>query len=296
MAHNPFATDAGEHEDAELIRSIQGGSQDSLELFIRRHQGWIYNLVRRMVYDAQDAEDATQEILIKVLTKISTFEGRSSVRTWLYRIVVNHVLNMKRAKGEVAAWTFTRYAEALEREPDEDLPDARSMPVDVQLLVDEARMSCTAGMLLCLDREQRLVFILGEVFGVTDVVGAEILEISRDNFRQRLSRARRELYGFLQGKCGLINTANPCRCANKTKAFMRAGFVDPNNLLFAREHVTRMKDLAGRTYQQIDALDTSYAELQREHPFHDSPDFIASLRAMLSQTGLQSIIGRNKPS
>jgi RNA polymerase sigma factor (sigma-70 family) len=295
MAANPFTSDAGDREDGELIRSIQAGSQDALEALIRRHQGWIYNLARRMVYYGNEAEDVTQEILIKVITKISTFDGRSSVRTWLYRIVVNHILNMKRARGELAEWTFERYANELARTPDEDLPDQRSMPVDVQLLVDEARMSCTAGVLLCLDREQRLVFILGEVFGVPDTVGGELLDTTRENFRQKLSRARRDLYSFLQNKCGLVNTANPCRCAKKTRTFMRFGFVDPNNLLFAQSHVTRMKDLAGQTYEQLDALDASYAALQREHPFHDSPDFIASVRALIAQPDLQSILKGPKP-
>src|SRR5262245_16105736 len=74
---------------------------------------------------------------------------------------------------------------------DLDLPDQHSVPVDVRLLVEEARLSCTTGMLLCLDREQRLVYILGEIFEVTDVVGAELLEISRETFRQRVARARR---------------------------------------------------------------------------------------------------------
>jgi RNA polymerase sigma factor (sigma-70 family) len=57
-----------------------------------------------MLYHPQDAEDATQEILVKALTALSSYEGRSSFRTWLYRIVVNHVLNAKRgggAKGEL---------------------------------------------------------------------------------------------------------------------------------------------------------------------------------------------------
>ena len=53
-------------------------------------------------------------------------------------------------------------------------------------------------MLLCLDREQRLIYVLGEIFGVTDVIGAELLEISRQNFRQKLSRARRDLHSFMQ--------------------------------------------------------------------------------------------------
>jgi DNA-directed RNA polymerase specialized sigma24 family protein len=93
--------------------------------------------------------------------------------------------------------SFGCYAHGLDRTPDLDLPDQRSVPVDVRLLVEEARLSCTTGMLLCLDREQRLAYILGEIFEVADVVGAELLEISRDNFRQRVARARRDLHARL---------------------------------------------------------------------------------------------------
>jgi RNA polymerase sigma factor (sigma-70 family) len=61
-------------------------------VLIARHQAWIYNIVLRMVYNPYDAEDATQEILIKLLNSLSTFEGRSQFRMWLYRIVVNRRL------------------------------------------------------------------------------------------------------------------------------------------------------------------------------------------------------------
>src|SRR4030095_15955387 len=126
-------------DDNELVAQIRGGSREALEMLLRRHQAWIYNLVQRMVYLPQDAEDITQEILIKVMTKLSTFEGRSSFRTWLYRIVVNHVLNMKRSRAEEREWTFERYGADLDSALDAELPDPRSVPADVQLLVDEAR-------------------------------------------------------------------------------------------------------------------------------------------------------------
>lgn len=58
--------------------------------------------------------------------------------------------------------SFTCYAHGLDRTPDLELPDQTSVPVDLRLLVDEARLSCTSGMLLCLDREQRVIYILGE--------------------------------------------------------------------------------------------------------------------------------------
>src|SRR5881628_736710 len=95
--------------------------------------------------------------------------------------------------GRAADWTFAKYGAGLNSAPDEELPDPKSVPADLKMLVDEARIGCTSGMLLCLDREQRLIYVLGEIFGVTDKVGAELLEIRRDNFRQKLTRARRDL-------------------------------------------------------------------------------------------------------
>jgi RNA polymerase sigma factor (sigma-70 family) len=186
MNPNPL-TDEAEHDvDQGLVERAQSGSREALEQLITRHQRWIFNIVLRMLYLPQDAEDVTQEILIKLITKLSTYRGESRFRTWLYRIVVNHVLNMNRTRGEAMEWTFEKYGSGLSAAPDEELPDQRSVPVDLKLIVDEAMIGCTSGMLLCLSREQRLVYILGEIFGVTDVVGAELLAIGRDSFRQKL--------------------------------------------------------------------------------------------------------------
>ena len=288
---NPF-TDvaAGEGRDRELVHLAKGGSRADLEELVVRHQTWIYNLALRMVHHPEDAKDATQDVLIKLFTRLSTFDGRSSLRTWLYRIVVNHLLNMKRSRAESRGITFEEYGRALDDTPDAELPDPHAVPVDVQLLVAEARIGCTSGMLLCLDREQRLIFILGGIFGVSDVVGAELLELSRDNFRQKLSRARRDLQNFMQDKCGLVNTANPCRCAKKTRGFITAGHVDPNNLRFAQERVTHVRDVAARVTAEMTGLDAAYAEVYRDHPFQKSPNFVAALRELLNQPEFRSTL------
>ena len=278
---NPLADTATENDEAQLVALAQTGSRDALEQLVTRHQAWIYNIVLRMVYQPQDAEDITQEILIKLITKLSTFEGRSAFRTWLYRIAVNHVLNMKRTKSEEFGWTFERYGSGLSSAPDEDLPDPRAVPVDLQLLVEESKIGCTSGMLLCLSREQRLVYILGEIFGVTDTLGAELLETSRDNFRQKLARARRDLHQFMDGQCGLVNAANRCRCAKKTQAFMKAGYVNPDDLLFAKGHLTRVREVAPKALNQLEAMDEAYADIHRAHPFHAGPDFVAALRRVI---------------
>ena len=102
--YNPFAADSNEDtKDSELIRQALGGNKESLEQLVLRHQAWIYNIAFRMVLVAEDAEDVTQEILIKMITKLSTYDSKkASFRTWLYRIVVNHVINMKKRGYEEA--------------------------------------------------------------------------------------------------------------------------------------------------------------------------------------------------
>ncbi len=288
---NPFTAIAtGEGRDQELVQMAKGGSQAALEELIVRHQAWIYNLALRMVHRPEEAKDATQEVLIKLFTRLSTFDGRSSLRTWLYRIAINHMLNMKRGRAESREITFAEYGQALDDTPDAELPDPQAVSADAQLLVVEAQIGCTSGMLLCLDRGQRLIFILGSIFGVSDSVGAELLELSRDNFRQRLARARRDLQNFMQDKCGLVNTANPCRCAKKTRGFITAGHIDPNNLRFVRERVTHVRDVAERVSAEIAGLDEAYADVYRDHPFQNSPDFVAALRELMNRPEFRSTL------
>lgn len=280
--HNPFNEVDDGSVDSQLIEQAKKGSRDALETLILRHQAWIYNIAVRMVFSPQDAEDVTQEVLVKAITRLATFQGKSQFRTWLYRITANHVLNMKRRGGETLVQTFSSYADAINNTPDLDLPDPESVPVDVPMLVEEVKISCTTGMLLCLDRKQRLAFTFGVIFGVSDLIGGEIMEMSAANFRQILSRARRDLFQFMQRQCGLVNPNNPCRCPKKTKGFIEAGHVDPSHLQFVPLHLRRITDAAVGTAQAIeDALEAQYATLFREHPFLEPKDQIGWLRELL---------------
>jgi len=282
--NNPLADNSPDHEDQSLVLRARSGDHQALEGLVQRHQTWIYNIAIRMLHHPQDAEDATQEILIKVLTRLSSFEGRSSFRTWLYRIVVNHVLNMKRGQVEPASLDFAYYGKAIDDTPELELADPKATSADTDLLVTEAMLSCTSGMLLCLDRDQRLTFILGAIFGVSDTVAAEVLEITPDNFRQRLARARRDLRNFMDNKCGLVNQANPCRCAKKTRGFIQAGYVDPDNLLFVRERIGEMREAVPKVHEALGTLDEKCAEIFRGHPFYKAPDLAPMLRRLVART------------
>jgi hypothetical protein len=122
---------------------------------------------------------------------------------------------------------------------------------------------------------------------VTDTVGADLLAISPDTFRQRLPRARRDLHNFMDDKCGLVNPSNPCRCARKTRGFMQAGYVDPENLLFARERLRQVNDVATAKAAALTTLDRQCGEVFRQHPFYDPSDIVPALRRLLASPDFQ---------
>ncbi|NOX34798.1 MAG: RNA polymerase sigma factor [Deltaproteobacteria bacterium] len=289
---NPFTKEyETDTTDPVLIQSAQTGSREALEELILRHQPWIYNIALRMLLNVHDAEDVTQEIIIKVITKLSTFKGKSSFRTWLYRIVANHVINMKKNNCEKKIMSFNEYGRQLNKTPEFELPDKNSVPVDIHILIEEAKIGCMTGMLLCLNRDQRIAFILGELFNISDSIGSEILKITKNNFRKRLSRARKNLYGFMNEKCGLIKPDNPCQCAKKTAAWIRSNLVDPKSLKFNKLNLKKIKDISENKSKRLEnLLDNKCAELFRDHPFHDPPDFVKSFRQMIENKQFQEII------
>jgi RNA polymerase sigma factor (sigma-70 family) len=292
---NPFAESAaGASEDAELVERANNGDRSALEELVLRYQAWIYNVAVRMVFRSHDAEEVTQEVLVKVITKLGTFKGESAFRTWLYRIVANHVLNMKQRAAESRSLTFSQLGAAIDRTPELDLPDPNTVPVEVSLIVEETKIACTTGMLLCLDRRQRLIFTLGEIVGVSDTVGGEVLEMTADNFRQCLARARRDLHQFMNGQCGLVNTANPCRCAKKTRGFIEQGQVDPGNLQFVPLHVRRVREVAPAAVREIeDVVEAQHAAVYRDHPFFQPTDQVGWLRQMLDSEQIRGALRLN---
>ncbi|HEX4588962.1 MAG TPA: RNA polymerase sigma factor [Gemmataceae bacterium] len=291
---NPFAEDADPGlTDAQLVEQAKSGERTALEKLVRRHQAWIYNVAVRMVFRPQDAEEVTQEVLVKVITKLSTFKGDSAFRTWLYRIAANHVLNMQRRSAETQTTTFAAYGSAINATPDLDLADPKTVAVEMPLLVEETKNGCTMGMLLCLDRKQRLIFTLGAILGAGDTVGTEVLEMTADNFRQCLARARRDLHNFMNSQCGLVNRSNPCRCP-KTRGFIEQGHVDPGNLMFVTQHVQRIRDVAPEAVREIeDVVEQQHVAIYRDHPFLQPADQVGWLRRMLESEELRGALRLN---
>jgi len=273
-----------DHADRDLVRDAVDGSREAIGRLLRRHETAVYGLAVRMLWEPRDAEDATQEILLKIATRLSSFRGECAFRTWAYRIAANHLISVKRSKAEETISGFDCYARALAAVPLEEIADDAALSPEHATLAYEVKVGCTIGMLLCLARDQRIVFILGEVLEIPDAVGAGVLGTSRDNYRQRLARAREHLRSFLAGNCGLADPRNGCRCARKTQGFIRAGLVDPSSLRFATPHRTAVEQVAPRRARELDAwfgtsLDAIYRGGALRPPRHVVDAVTAILRS-----------------
>jgi len=266
--NSPFQIYYKDKDDLELIALAKEGSKVALENLVKKHQHYIYNVALKMTLSPFDAEDVTQEVLIKVITHLAQFKGESNFRTWLYSITFNHFLKMKKRWLEDHITSFDAYGKELDLMGNVALSDLEKQ--EMKELVEEAKLSCMSGMLLCLDREQRLVYVLGEIFGVDHNLGSELLGLSKDNFRQKLSRARRDLYQFMNQKCGLIRKENPCRCTKKTKSFIQAGWVDKDKLKFNTSYLKKISENLPEKADTLDELtEVDYAPLFQVHPFQE---------------------------
>jgi len=83
-------------QDHEVIERVKQGEKDLFEILVRRYEGKLFALAWRMLHNRADAEDAVQEAFVKAYRSLKRFRGEARFSTWLYRIAVNHILNMLR--------------------------------------------------------------------------------------------------------------------------------------------------------------------------------------------------------
>lgn len=171
-------------ETQTLVDKTLSGDIKSLERLIKLYQDYIYNICRSMFLNPMDAEDMTQEILLKLISNLAKYEQeKAKFTTWLYRITVNHVISVKKQKLELVTTDFAEYALELNKIPIQEFEREELTRPETKLLIEEAKIGCSMGMLLCLDRRQRIVFVMGEIMQLSHRNAAEILEISPDNYR-----------------------------------------------------------------------------------------------------------------
>lgn len=256
---NIFTPKNQANTDEVLIAESLAGNKKSLETLIKRYQDYVFNISLKMYLQPDDALDATQEVLIKVITSLKTFNNQSKFSTWLYRITVNHFLNSPIRKMEKM---FEKNFEMNTAQfADNDTKEVSEEEIE------EVRVLCSTAMLLCLNREQRLIYIIGEIFGADHTVGAELFGITPANFRVKLHRAKADLVSYVSGKCGLINPKNPCRCNKKAKQMVAQGLVDKGKMQFHTHYQQKINQIV---LEKKDAI-SDEIQLGMLKIFQDSP-------------------------
>jgi RNA polymerase sigma factor (sigma-70 family) len=208
----------------DLVRAAQAGDRLALERVLLAVRDDVHRLAMRMTGSRDDALDATQEILVKVLTRMSMFEHEAAFATWVHRVAVNHLLDRKRSAVERLELTFGSFADDLHAGLVTETHDGRP---EVDILAREVKHGCTLALLTCLDREQRVAYVLGEVFEVSTAQGAWICDTTETAYRKRLSRARADVRAFVAAHCGLVAPERArCHCRKRVPAAIALGRVD----------------------------------------------------------------------
>lgn len=214
-----------------LVPAAVAGDRAAIEALIEGVRDDVYHLGLRMLGLRAEAEDATQEILLIVLTHLAQFRGEAQFRTWVWRIAQRHLLAHKRTPREELT-TFENI-ERMIAAGDGQPPQLQVPEGELKLLAEETRLACTGAMVMSLDREHRIAWILGEVFELSSTEAAEVLEIDAGAFRKRLQRARERLADWMGRRCGLVDPTNLCRCLRQVPIANAAGVARADDLQFA---------------------------------------------------------------
>lgn len=259
-----------------LIRKANSGDKKSLEEVVLHIKDYVYNLSLKMLLFPEDAKDATHEILIKVITHLSTFKFNSKFSTWVYRISTNYLLTQQGKKSKEFAMPFSEYATLVDS-GQSNVVRYSANAGELKLLEEEVKVSCTQGLLLCLNPTDRMVYILSEILEFNSKEGSIILEISAENFRKKLSRSRKKIRDFLNQKCGLVNKSNLCRCKKKIDFLIDENIIEPKQFKFANVN-QRSIDLM----QKIDAAEKSLAVYRSVPQYKTPPIVFENIKSILS--------------
>ncbi len=211
-----------------LVHKATEGDKKALETLVADVQDIVFNLSLRMLGTFADAEDAAQDILLKMITHLSSFKGGSAFTTWVFSIAVNHLKNYKKHMFARYPLSFEYYGDDIEKGKIQDVPDL-TQNVEKDILAEELKMSCTNVMLQCLDAESRCIFILGTMFKIDSRIAGDILGMTPEAYRQRLSRVRKKMAEFLGQYCGEYGNGR-CKCRDRVNYAIQSHRLNPLGL------------------------------------------------------------------
>ncbi len=260
-------------ELSALIEKAVAGDKQSLETVLSSVQDLIFNLSLRMLGTFPDAEDASQDILLKVMTHLSSYKGESAFSTWVFRIATNHLRDYKKHMFAKFPLSFEFYGDDIQNADIQNVPDL-TQDVERSILAEELKLSCTNVMLQCLDAESRCIFILGTMFKIDSRIAGDILGITPEAYRQRLVRVRRKMADFLSEYCGEYGKGR-CRCADRVDYAIQCRRIMPKQLSFTSAPVLGETALEVKeAMEEIDGLSQVFSFCKTYQPPESLKKFV----------------------
>lgn len=167
-----------------------------------------YNRVEEISYkiigNKELAKDAVQETWIEIIESLPKFKGKSKVSTWIYTITTRTIYAyLKKHRKQPTLFDQDAFSENI---------DIDNSELDNQEWINETVNNCIKGAIHCLSENERLIYLLFDVAGLSSIEISEILSISDVAIRKKMSRSRSKLYHFLNNQCILFNSNGTCRC------------------------------------------------------------------------------------
>lgn len=258
--------------EPETLERALAGDASAVASIVRALTRPFYGLARRMTLSNEDAEDATQEALVRVVTHLSQFDGASRFSTWAFRVAVNQILDTRKKRHRLPLLDDAAIAGEIRAGLEPEAPER----ADDRLWLGELKTSCGLAMLGTLDGDHRIAYVLGEILELSSDEAGEILEIEPATFRKRLSRARENIRATLAKSCGIVDSRNDCRCHKRLSRARAQGWLsEPRrgalDLPALRERIAGLEEAerAAHFYRADGELE-------------ERRDFVAALRRILS--------------
>ncbi len=213
----------------------------------------MYAVVYRITYSHHDTEEALQEGFIRAFRRLSTFDGKAKLSTWIYRIVINESYRFMKTWHKLPLTAIREELGMSERDFFQSLESPGDFTND--LIVHEMREKCMHGFLNCVPQKGRACFLLKTIMGLKNRDIAQVLETSESNVKVLLHRTRKQLREMYEMRCSLVDPSKPCKCALWIK-YMRdtdRPFKE-DNLLFDHSQVLLEHDASMTTLQKMNQL------------------------------------------
>ena len=187
-------------DDAILVRQCQNGDLEAMSCLIVKYQDRVYNAIYKICQNHDDAAELTQDTFVKVLENISSFRGKSSFYTWLFRVAVNHTLNYCKRRFKLSPVSLDAENDQIE-ESKGKLAAVLAAPdgLDPAVVAQQKELSqIVVNLIGQLPEEYRVVLVLRDIEQMTYAEIAEVLRIETGTVKSRLSRARARLRQLLE--------------------------------------------------------------------------------------------------